>query len=287
MSAPDLWQVSVNAEKDKVLAAADVVEQHFTLAPLSISTHGAENVLWSLDMIYDGKPNLDALKELLADLELTCDRVPDENWVEKSLEGLQPIRAGRFFVFGAHDAEKVPPGATSIRIEAGEAFGTGHHGTTAGCLQALDTLARQMSPDRVLDLGTGSGILAIAAAKLWDTGAILATDIDPIAVKVAHENANQNGVGRSVRSLTAVGTTHAGIHEAAPYDLVIANILAKPLRQLAGDIAHVLAPGGVLILSGILSEQAARVEAVYRGHHIQSQMRLTNGNWVTLIARKA
>jgi ribosomal protein L11 methyltransferase len=212
--------------------------------------------------------------------------LPEENWVAKSLEGLKPIEAGYFFVHGRHDTHRIPPGKIPILIEAGEAFGTGHHGTTEGCLSALSRIDRDFRPLRVLDLGTGSGILAIAAARLWH-GHVLATDIDPIAVKVARENIRLNGVQGHVQTSVAGGTCHPEVHASAPYDLVIANILARPLRELAGDIAQIMGHGGLLVLSGILKHQAPRVEAVYAGHHITSQARLTYGEWVTLICRKA
>jgi len=260
---------------------------------LAISQFEDEGTDWRLDVYYDAPNKLaDLMMELtvfdsaLKDLEIFETRVEEENWVAKSLEGLGPVVAGRFFVHGAHDADKRPAGTIPLLIEAGEAFGTGHHGTTEGCLTALCQIAEHETPNRVLDLGTGTGVLAIGAAKLWRVP-VLATDIDPIAVKVAHENASLNGVHPKIRMVIAGGTSHAAIHQDAPYDLIIANILAKPLRQLAGDILDVLAPGGVLVLSGILDEQAARVETVYRGHHMTSQARLTFGEWVTLILRKS
>lgn len=287
-----LWRVSTEGPRELIELAADAVEDLYP-TPLSVSFFEAGKTAWSLDVLYEAevdlpayKSSLSAFDERLAALELHQGPLPEENWVLKSLEGLKPIDAGRFFVHGSHDAHQVPPGKIPILIEAGEAFGTGHHGTTEGCLDALSRLAGNYRPDRVLDLGTGSGILAIGAAKLWHTR-VLATDIDPVAVKVAHENAMANGVQAQVRTLVAAGTNDATIHAGAPYDIVIANILAGPLRQLAGDITGVLAPGGFLILSGILAEQAPRVAAVYASHHTPSQARLTYGEWVTLICRKA
>jgi len=287
-----LWRVSAEGPRELIELAANAVEDLYP-SPLSISFFEAGKTAWSLDVLYEAevdlpayKSSLSAFDERLGVLQLHQGPLPEENWVLKSLEGLKPIAAGRFFVHGGHDAHLAPPGKIPILIEAGEAFGTGHHGTTEGCLDALSQLARNYRPDRVLDLGTGSGILAIGAAKLWHTS-VLATDIDPVAVKVAHENAMANGVQPHVRTVVAGGTNHTDIHASAPFDIIIANILAGPLRHLAGDIAATLAPGGFLILSGILAEQAPRVAAVYASHHVPSQARLTYGEWVTLICRKA
>jgi ribosomal protein L11 methyltransferase len=287
-----LWLVSAEGPRALIDQAATAAEECEN-PPLSISMFEAGKTVWSLDLLYAEEVDLPALKRTfegfdtsLAALELHQGPLPEENWVAKSLKGLKPIEAGRFFVHGSHDARLVPPGKIPIVIEAGEAFGTGHHGTTEGCLDALSRIDRDYRPERVLDLGTGSGILAIAAAKLWH-GSVLATDIDPIAVNVAHENARLNGVQSNIRFAVAGGTSHPDVHAGAPYDSIIANILALPLRQLAGDISAALAPGGALILSGILKEQALRVEAVYAGHHTPSQARLTYGEWMTLICRKA
>jgi len=286
-----LWRVTTEGPRELIERAVTAIEEVFP--PLSLSFFEAGKTAWSLDALYDAEVNLRDLKNALTSFDATLTALtlhqgplPEENWVLKSLEGLKPIAAGRFFVHGSHDAGRIPPGKIPILIEAGEAFGTGHHGTTEGCLEALSQLGENFRPDNVLDLGTGSGILAIAAAKLW-RAPVLATDIDPIAVNVAHENARANGARPYLRTIVAAGTNHAAIHDAAPFDLVIANILAGPLRQLAGDITGVLAPGGILVLSGILAEQAPRVAAVYAGFHTASQARLTYGEWVTLICRKA
>ncbi len=288
-----LWQVSTEAPRALIENAVAAFEEGGLPPPLSVSMFEAGKTAWRLDLLYAEEVDLARLSESLAafDPDLTTlafhqGPLPDENWVAKSLENLKPVRAGKFFVHGAHDAGKIPPGVIPICIEAGEAFGTGHHGTTEGCLAALSLTSEDRRPARVLDLGTGSGVLAIAAAKLW-RAQVTASDIDPVAVKVARENTKVNGVQSLIRFIEATGTAHAGIRARAPYDLITANILARPLRKLAGDIAALLRPGGCLILSGILQDQAARVEAVYKGHRAPSQTRLTYGEWVTLICRKA
>ena len=207
--------------------------------------------------------------------------LPDTDWVTASLEGLSPVRAGRFLVHGSHDRDKVRANDLAIEIEAGLAFGTGHHGTTAGCLETIEKLVRNRRPRRVLDLGTGSAVLAIAVAKLARVP-VLATDIDPIAVDVARENARLNGVGAYVRCVTATGFGHAEIAARAPYDLIVANILANPLMKLAPKMAAHLAPRGSLILSGILVRQRNAVVAVYSGQRFRHVSTLTRGDWVTI-----
>jgi ribosomal protein L11 methyltransferase len=207
--------------------------------------------------------------------------LPDTDWVTKSLEGLSPVRAGRFLVHGGHDRGRVRANDLAIEIEAGLAFGTGHHGTTAGCLETIEKLVRNRHPRRVLDLGTGSAVLAIAVAKLARVP-VLATDIDPIAVDVARENARLNGVGAYVRCVTATGFGHVEIAARAPYDLIIANILANPLMKLAPRMAAHLAPGGSLILSGILVRQRNAVVATYAGQRFRHVSTLTRGDWVTI-----
>ncbi|WP_187970999.1 50S ribosomal protein L11 methyltransferase [Aquibium microcysteis] len=207
--------------------------------------------------------------------------LPETDWVTASLDGLKPVRAGRFLVHGSHDRDKVRANDLAIEIEAGLAFGTGHHGTTAGCLETIERLVRNRRPRRVLDLGTGSAVLAIAVAKLARVP-VLATDIDPVAVDVARENARLNGVAGLVRCVTATGFGHLEIATRAPYDLIVANILANPLMKLAPQMAAHLAPGGSLILSGILVRQRNAVVATYAGQRFRHVSTLTRGDWVTI-----
>jgi len=207
--------------------------------------------------------------------------LPHIDWVKHSLEGLKPVRAGSFFVYGAHDRDKLQPGDIGIEIEANRAFGTGHHGTTAGCLIMLEKLIKTENPQNILDIGTGSGILAIAAAKLGRTH-ILATDNDPIAVQIAAENMRLNGVAGSIATACAEGFASGEIAKAAPFDLIIANILAGPLMEMAPDMKRALKQGGSLILSGILASQREAVLKAYETqglHHIET---LPLEGWVTL-----
>ena len=221
------------------------------------------------------------LSELGLALPVEREDLPDIDWVAKSLEGLKPVRAGRFLVHGAHDRDKRRPNDIAVEIEAGLAFGTGHHGTTAGCLEMIEQVVRRERPRNVLDLGTGSGVLAIALAK-WAHVPVLATDIDPVATAVARANAALNGVGGLVHAVTATGFARRDIAARAPYDLIIANILARPLMKLAPDMTRHLRSGCSLILSGILVRQRDAVLAAYVGQCFRHVRTMRRGDWVTL-----
>lgn len=221
------------------------------------------------------------LHEVLPDADLQSEPLPEIDWVAKSLEGLRPVRAGRFLVHGSHDRDKRRPGQIAIEIEAGLAFGTGHHGTTAGCLEMLEAVAVRERPRNALDLGTGSGVLAIALARLAHIP-VLATDIDPIAVDVARENARLNHVGSEVELRTAPGFHDPAFAARGPFDLIVANILARPLMQLAPQMARFVTPGGSLILSGILERQRNAVLAAYSTQWFRHVRTLHREGWVTL-----
>ena len=207
--------------------------------------------------------------------------LPDIDWVAKSLEGLKPVRAGRFLVYGAHDRDQLQPGDIGIEIEAGLAFGTGHHGTTAGCLELIDVVVNEERPQAALDLGTGSAVLAVALAKLAHIP-VLATDIDPVATEVAEANVRLNGVADLVTCETATGFDHVAIAGRAPFDLIVANILAGPLMELAPDMARNVKPGGSLILSGILDRQHDAVLAAYLTEGFRHIATLHRGEWVAM-----
>ncbi|OLP56548.1 ribosomal protein L11 methyltransferase [Rhizobium rhizosphaerae] len=207
--------------------------------------------------------------------------LPDLDWVALSLEGLKPVRAGRFLVHGSHDRDKRRTGDVAIEIDAGQAFGTGHHGTTAGCLEMIDSVMRARRPGRVLDLGTGSGVLAIAARKLAAVP-VLATDIDPVATRVARENIRRNGIASGIAVETAAGFQSPAFRRHGPFDLIIANILARPLMRMAPELVAELAPGGSVILSGILAEQRWRVLAAYKGQRLRHLRTLWRNGWVTI-----
>ncbi len=212
--------------------------------------------------------------------DFVVSEVPETDWVAHVRRELTPVEAGRFFVYGSHDADKVPEGRIALLIEAAMAFGTGHHGTTLGCLRALDRLAETGEAiEKIADVGCGTAVLAMAAARVWD-GEIVASDIDPVAVEVAEANLAANGLTGKVKVIEAVGFDHAELR--GPFDLVLANILKGPLIELAAPMAAALRPGGTAILSGILVEQAETVAA----HYSETGFNLVNRedivDWSTL-----
>ena len=254
----------------------------------------ADGVTHVVEAYYSEPPALDAVHAALvalADGDVGTARseiVPDENWVAISQAAMPPVTAGRFVVHGSHDSAVVGRRMNSIEIDAGEAFGTAHHATTSGCLAALDALARRGSYSNVLDLGCGSGVLAIAAARVFPAATIQASDIDPIAVVVAAANARRNRTpfGRrpgTIRFHVATGLAHQDLRRAAAFDLVLANILAGPLIDLAPSLARAIKPGGRAVLSGLLTTQAANVFAAYRmsGFHLES--RRDHVGWTALV----
>lgn len=213
--------------------------------------------------------------------------VPDTDWVDKVRRELTPVVAGRFFVYGSHDADKLPADAEPLLIEAAMAFGTGHHGTTQGCLEALDRLATEGFTGRnVADIGCGTAVLAMGAARIWpDT--VIASDIDEVAVEVAEANVRANDLQGRVICVEAAGFDHPDLHARAPYDLVFANILKQPLIDLAPDMAAHLAPGGYAILSGLLTRQADEVIEAYARSGINLLRKDVIGDWVTLTLSRA
>ena len=213
--------------------------------------------------------------------------LPETDWVAHVRRELAPVRAGRFFVHGSHDADKVPEGSEPLLIEAAMAFGTGHHGTTLGCLRALDRLVSDgVAPVRIADIGCGTAVLAMAAARIWEVE-ILASDIDPVAVEVAEANLRANRLDGRVRCVVAAGFDDPALATAAPYDLVFANILKGPLIALAPDMVRHLGAGGFAILSGILNEQAEAVAEVYARLGITPVRSERIGDWTTLLLRHA
>jgi len=270
---------------------ADSLRDAFTPECQALATAEVEeHVTWSVEAYYEFEPDQSAIERVLeaptnqtgyAVSDLTIETLPDINWVAKSLEGLAPIQTDRFFVYGAHDADKVPATRLPLLVDAGEAFGTGHHGTTLGCLKLIEQECRRHIPRNALDLGCGTGLLAIALAKLTRR-AVTASDIDPIATRVTLENARANGVHPLITALTATGFGHPELGSRGPYDLIVANILAKPLTHLAPAVEQHLAPGGTLILSGILHEQEQMVTSAYRDQGLFLEQRLRLDDWVSL-----
>ncbi|MEX3010071.1 50S ribosomal protein L11 methyltransferase [Hoeflea sp. TYP-13] len=267
------------------LLSAGFEDDGYPIATMEIDE---DNDVWEASL-YAMEDELGRLKAAMASclqpalpaVAIDVEVLPEIDWVAHSLEGLQPVRAGRFLVHGSHDRDEVRSGDLAIEIDAGRAFGTGHHGTTEGCLEMIDRITRQRAFHSVLDLGTGSGVLAIAAAKLTQAF-ILATDIDPVAVEVARENVRINRCASQITLRTAAGFHSDIFARSGPFDLIIANILARPLMKLAPSVSRNLAAGGQVILSGILAEQRMKVLAAYNTQGLYHRRTLWRDGWVTL-----
>jgi ribosomal protein L11 methyltransferase len=273
-------------------AASNVIEGLGEPAPLAVTLFELRPPSFVVEAYYDTVPRLDEVKACLAeqDARLTdasLDEVPDENWVALSQSALPPIAAGRFVVHGSHDRGRFAMQRLAIEIEAGEAFGSGHNATTALCLEALDALARQRRPlRRVLDLGCGSGVLAIAAARVAPAARVLAVDNDAVAVAIARDNARLNRVSGRVRVLSAAGCDHATLRRAKRFDLVLANILPNTLVGLVPALRATLRMGGVAVLSGLLDQQARAVSAAYCAAGFRVRRRFQRTGWSALVVVK-
>lgn len=245
--------------------------------------------LWEVGGYFTEEPDKAGLA-LLASMhgakDFVVSELPETDWVAHVRRELAPVEAGRFYVYGSHDAETVPEGAVPLLIEAAMAFGTGHHGTTLGCLKALDHLIDEgFTGKKVADIGCGTAVLAMAAARVWE-GEFVASDIDEVAVEVAEANLKANGMEGAVTCLEAAGFDHPGLQAAAPYDLIFANILKGPLVALSPDLCGNLRPGGFAILSGILNEQADSVIEVYAQNGTNLVRRDEIGEWTTLLLQR-
>jgi ribosomal protein L11 methyltransferase len=241
---------------------------------------------WAAEVLFATRPEESEIRDRLHPLGIrdwSLEEVPQRDWVAESQRLLPEFRAGRFFIHGSHFTGALPPGAWRLEIDAGTAFGTGRHETTLGCLLALDRLRRLGRFGRVLDMGCGTGILALAAARAG-ARAVLAVDNDPIAVRVARENAHLNGLAARVAGLTGDGYRRRPFARAqGRYDLVLANILSRPLQKMAPDLKRVLAPGGRAVLSGLLRHQEAEVLAAHRAQGLFLERRLRLGDWSVLL----
>jgi ribosomal protein L11 methyltransferase len=268
-------------------ALADRIDEHLAIDAMAVTVNETDEALglWNTVAYFEDNASAKHALEVLCLSGASLSEVPDEDWVRKSLEGLAPVVAGRFFLHGSHDRDKRRAGGHSFEIDAGTAFGTGHHGTTAGCLLILDRLLKQRQYGRVFDLGCGTGVLAIAAARACGVK-VLATDIDPEAVRVTKLNAAGNGLKPHVTALTAAGLHHHAIRNAASYDLIFANILARPLVSLAQGLSRLLMPGGTIILSGLTRDQQRWVSAAYIARGLVPTHVVKIENWVALAMQR-
>jgi len=269
------------ADAEAAAAAIDADPQLEGAAYAILEEDEARGV-WRIDAYPTSDDEAKELISLLSKMALQVASAPlaDADWLALALSGLPPVRAGRFFVFGAHDRGRVPQNAVGLRIEAGAAFGTGHHGTTAGCLAAFDAELKRRRFRRVLDVGMGTGVLAIAAARTGARHAV-GTDIDADSVRIARQNARLNRA--AARFVRADGLSHRAVSTGGPYDLVFANILARPLVRLAPAIRRAVRPGGVAILSGLLRHQQRQVLAAYLAQDFRLERRILRDAWATLV----
>jgi len=284
----DALQIIARGPRAVAEAAAAMIDETPATETLtySILEEDEDHDVWRIDAFPTSEAERAGLIEVLAgygDLRVNTEKLADADWLAMALSGLPPVRAGRFFVYGAHDRGLAPASTVNLRIEAGAAFGTGHHGTTVGCLLAFDELLKARRFPRVLDVGCGTGVLAIAAARTGSKVAV-GTDIDRVSVRIANENAELNAA--SARFVPASGLNDTKVRAAAPYDLVFANILAPPLVALAQDIKTALKPGGFAILSGLLRTQERRVSAAYLSRGFRIERRLHRDAWATLVLRR-
>jgi ribosomal protein L11 methyltransferase len=280
-------QIVARGARADAEAAADAIDNHPGLegATYSILEEDEDKGIWRIDAFPTTDEEDAGLLDVLAGypLKVVREQLADADWLAMALSGLPPVRAGRFFVYGMHDRGRLPASTVNLRIEAGAAFGTGHHGTTVGCLLAYDRLIKARKFNKVLDVGAGTGLLAIAAAR---TGSKIAvgTDIDKPSVRISKENAKVNRA--NARFVHASGLSNRLVTDNAPYDLVFANILARPLVGLAQDIKTALVPGGTVILSGLLRTQERMVKAAYVSRGFKVVNRIHRDAWAALVLQR-
>ncbi|NKB43114.1 MAG: methyltransferase domain-containing protein [Alphaproteobacteria bacterium] len=301
-----MWSISFHIPAHAAGAFSDHLEEDaLALSSFEVLDDDGRQIgdQWQIDILRAEKPDRVTLVAQLALIAATVNvpvpsfkmaSLPETDWVAETLSSFAPMSFGRFWVHGSHDAGSVPPGKLSLRVDAATAFGTGEHATTRGCLLALDGLAKRRAsrrliaasaPYAVLDVGCGTGILALAAAKLWRCR-VLASDIDPEAVRVARRTTQANDLSPRVRIVAATGVRSRTIAQSAPYAVITANILARPLCHLARDMAALLTPGGRIILSGLLANQVPMVLNAYRAQRLVLEQTINIGEWATLILRR-
>jgi len=281
---PICWKARAVLPKRDALRLSEALEQ-LEPSPVVSAFELGERGMWEVEAFFGTEPDEAELNRTFV-VPIRVIPIEDENWVARALDGLPPVETGRFFIYGSHDESMVPPNKIGLKIEASYAFGTGHHGTTRGCLLAFEHLARRRSFDNALDLGCGTGVLGMAFARLLHRP-VVATDIDPLATAKSIENARINRAGPWMRIETANGFRAQLIADNAPYDLIFANILAGPLMKLMPGIWKNTAPGGNVILSGILDEQALGICSIARSFGFRILRRSALEGWITLILERS
>jgi ribosomal protein L11 methyltransferase len=292
---PDATHVArLAADQSTVRRLGDVLAESFEDQGIATAAYERPDGRWTLAIHFSGRPNETAVRAFIALAAgaklanaLVFDTLDAKDWVKASLGGLTPVEAGRFLVHGKHDRDHVATNRIGIEIEAALTFGTGHHGTTRGCLLALDHLLKRQTQRRtkILDIGTGTGVLAIAAARALRRP-VLASDIDPVAVRAARDNARLNKTGAMVEVILAAGLRGRKFRERGPFDIVFANILLGPLQRLAQPMERLLAPGACVVLSGLLAAHAHAALAAYRAQGLVLERRIILEGWVTLVLKR-
>jgi ribosomal protein L11 methyltransferase len=292
------YYMRLNCDQRRARAVVDLIMESFDSAEAAAGAFEAAEPApagprdWIVEVYFGDEPDERALRDLVAlaagdqaARNIEFGRTPERDWVANALAGLAPVRAGRFLIHGAHDRGRVRPNDIAVEIEAALAFGTGHHGTTRGCLLLFEEILRGRRPRRVLDVGCGTGVLAIAAAKTLRRS-VAAGDVDAIAVDVARDNARLNGVGAWVRPILSRGVEQRELREGGPYEVIFANILARPLARLAPALAPLIAPGGKAIVSGLQAADAPLVLSAWRAQRFFLARRLDLEGWTSLLLHR-
>lgn len=288
-----VFKIGLSVPSIDAVGPMELMLESLSAVVTSFATGEAD--IWRIEVYVEGMPDYASVERLVAGgaaaagiaaPDFLLEPLPDIDWVEENQKSFEPISAGRFFVHPSDWAGRAPSGAWPVAMDAGMAFGTGSHATTRGCLLMLDRLAKARRPSRILDLGSGTGILAIGAAHAFRNAAIIASDIDWQAVLVCRDNCRANGAGGRIAAVQATGMAHPAIARRAPYDLILANILARPLCDLARAVSSALARPGDLILSGLLAEQIPMVLSAYRRHGLHLSSRQVIDGWATLHLRR-
>lgn len=287
LATTPLWRLEVIVERDQVGIAELILEG----VSVAVSSFGDDTGPWRVEGYTDAPPDVAAIQSGLDQAiggpapKVNVEFLTPRDWLAENLSSFQPIRIDRFFIHPSHYDGPMPVASMPFRIDAGTAFGSGTHPTTATCLRALTVLARRQDVSKALDLGCGSGLLAFAIARLWPAK-VLAVDIDPEAVRVTRVNARDNKLGNRIWAVVGDGLKNPQLRRALPFDLIVANVLARPLIGMSGDVAGALAPGGALVLSGLLKRDAAWVAGRYRARGLVFDGMIAHEDWATLMMHK-
>jgi len=290
--SPNYWKAVFTLHAD----AAGTAEESFNDIALAVSGFETDeaNHIWTFELLFGEDPDKKELQQRLFVLsslhnipvpKLHIEKLEQQDWLSKVAKSFPPLSIGRFYVHGSHVEDAPPAGSLAIQVDAGAAFGSGEHGTTSCCLEAMDWLAKKRGFKKILDMGCGSGILAIGAAKLWKTD-VLAVDIDPVAVRVTQDNVQTNREQTRVTAAVSDGYACEKIKRGGPFDLIVSNILARPLIAFAPDLVKNLARDGVAVLSGLLTSQESQVLSAHLMQGLKLEKRFVNQEWCTLVLKR-